>query len=145
MGILRAAKSFDLSFTSRSTAGTTAGTAITGIGAYGSMLVYAALTGATGGTLDIYLQVTPDGGTTWVDYAHFPQIAGAAAVIYRVWAVSKAGQQTTLATVGVGTSPALAANTILGGEWGPQMRVVHVAGVGTSAGAAQVIQLVMSS
>jgi hypothetical protein len=135
----------DLTATSPSSATTTAQTAITTVGPYRSMFIYASIQGATGGTLDIYLQVTPDSGTTWVDYAHFPQIAAGAAAIKRVWAVTKQAQQTTLATVGTGTTPALAANTIVGGEWGSQIRVVFVAGAGTSAGASQTIKCVLSS
>ena len=131
----------DLSFTSANAAGTVAGTAVYGVAGYSALVIYAELTGATGGTLDIYLQDTPDGGTTWVDYAHFPQIAAGAGVILRRWAVADGAQQTTLATVGKGTSPALAANTIVGGPWGNGFRVVSVAGAGTSAGAAQVIKL----
>ena len=137
-------KRVDLSFTSRASAGTTAGTAVTDLGGYRSMTIYAALTGATGGTLDIYLQVSPDGGATWVDYAHFAQFASGATAIFRVWNVSRAAQQTSIATVGTGTSPALTANTIIGGEWTDMMRVVHVAGASTSAGTAQVIKLFLS-
>lgn len=107
-----------------------------------SLLIYAAIRGGTGGTLDIYLQMSPDMGTTWVDYAHFAQLADGAAAIKRVWTVSKSAQQTSIVTVGSGSSPALAANTIIGGEFGDRIRVVNVAGVGTSAGAAQAITIV---
>lgn len=140
-----ATKTIDLSFTSRSDAGTTAGTATTDLGRYRSMLVYASLQGATGGTLDVYLQGSPDGGTTWVDLVHFAQLAAGAAALYRVCAISKAGQQTTLTAVGTGSSPALAAGTVVGGDWGDRLRVVHTAGAGTSAGAAQTIKCVLSS
>lgn len=137
-------RQIDLSSTSPASATTTAGTAVTGLGGYRSMSVYAKLTGATGGTLDVYLQYSPDGGTTWVDYAHFPQISAGASAIYRVWNVSKSAQQTSLATVGTGTSPALSANSILGGDWGDRLRTVMVAGAGTSAGAAQTLLLTFS-
>lgn len=134
-------KSFSLSSTSPSSATTAVGATVGDMGLCDSLYIYAELTGATGGTLDVYLQVSPDQGTTWVDYAHFAQIAGGAAVIKRVWCVSRGAQQTTVTTVGSGTSPALAANTIIGGEFGDRMRVVYVAGAGTSAGAAQVITI----
>lgn len=137
-------RQIDLSSTSPASATTTAGTPVTGLGGYRSMSIYAKLTGATGGTLDVYLQYSPDGGTTWVDYAHFPQVAGGASAIYRVWNVSKSAQQTTLATVGTGTSPALTANSILGGDWGDRLRTLMVAGSGTSAGAAQTILITLS-
>jgi cellobiose phosphorylase len=61
-----------------------------------------------------------------------------------VWNVSKSAQQTTLATVGTGTSPALTANSILGGDWGDRLRTLMVAGSGTSAGAAQTILITLS-
>ncbi len=139
------ATAVDLTATSPASATTVAQTAVAGLGQYRSMLIFATIQGGTGGTLDIYLQVSPDGGTTWVDYAHFPQLAAGAAAINRVWVVSKAGQQTTLTTVGTGTSPALAANTILGGDWGDRMRVVFVSGAGTTAGASQTIKLFLTS
>lgn len=111
-------------------------TVMTGLGKYGSLSIVATLLGATGGTLDVYLQFSPDQGTTWIDYAHYPQLAAAAASSVRVWNVSRAAQALTLTTVGSGTSPALAANAILGGEWGDRLRAVYVAGAGTSVGAA---------
>lgn len=137
---------FDLSYTSANAAGTTAGTPITGLGSFKSLFIYAALTGATGGALDVYLQVSPDFGVTWVDYAHYVQIAAAATVAKKAFTVSRYGQQTTVTTVGAGTtaSPgvALAANTVIGGEFGDRIRVVSVAGASTSAGAAQVIKII---
>ncbi|MCL5436080.1 MAG: hypothetical protein M1275_03285 [Patescibacteria group bacterium] len=33
----------------------------------------------TGGTLDVYIQTSPDGGTTWIDAAHFAQISASTA------------------------------------------------------------------
>lgn len=134
----------DLSATSPAAASTVAGTPVTGLQGFRSMAIYANLQGATGGTLDIYLQFTPDLGTTWVDYAHFTQKAAAGAATKQVWTVSRSAQQLTIATVGTGTSPALTANSIIGGEWGDQMRVVFVAGTSTSAGALQTIKLVLT-
>lgn len=134
-------QAFSLSSTSPSSATTAVGATVGGMGKCDSLIIYANLTGATGGTLDVYLQVSPDGGTTWVDYAHFTQIAAGAAAIHRVWTVTRRAQQTSIVTVGTGTSPALAAHTIIGGEFGDRMRVVYVAGAGTSAGAAQVIKI----
>lgn len=128
--------------TSPTAAGTEAGPTAANLGRYRSIAIVATLQGATGGTLDVYLQWSPDEGTTWVDYAHFPQLAAGAAVSTRVWTVSRAAQQLTLTTVGSGLTPALAANTIVGGEFGDRLRVVFVAGGGTSAGAAQSILIV---
>lgn len=137
-------KCIDLSATSPSSATTVAGTPVTGLAGYGSMSIYANIQGGVGGTLDIYLQYSPDEGTTWVDYAHFAQLASGASAIKRVWTVSRSAQQTTIATVGTSTSPALSANSIIGGEWGDRLRVVMVAGASTSAGAAQTILCILS-
>jgi hypothetical protein len=137
---------FNLSFTSAASAGTTvAAGPVTGLGLFYSLSIVATLQGGTGGTLDLWLQYSPDAGTTWVDYAHWPQLAAGATATTRVWNVSKHGQQTTLTTVGLGTSPALAAGSILGGDWGDRLRVVQTAGIGTSAGAAQTILIIASS
>jgi len=106
-----------------------------------SLSVVAAIRGATGGTLDVYIQTSFDRGTTWLDWAHFPQLAGAAALTTRVWHVTRDTAVGTLTTIGSDASPALAVNTILGGAWGDRFRVVYVAGVGTSLGAAQSIKL----
>jgi hypothetical protein len=51
------------------------------------------------------------------------------------------GANTTITTVGTGTSPVLAANTFLGGHPGNQVRALYVAGAGTAAGAAQSIEI----
>lgn len=133
---------FDLSSTSPAAASTAVGATITGLETIKSFYLYAVLTGGTGGTLDIYLQVSPDHGTTWVDYAHFAQLAAGAAAVTKAFTISRGAQQTTITAVGAGTSPALAVNTVLGGDFGDRMRVLYVAGASTSAGAAQVIKFV---
>lgn len=131
-----------LSGTSPAAESTVAGATSADFGACGSLAIVATLAGATGGTLDVYLQFTPDDGATWFDYAAFPQLAAAAAATTKVWSVSRSAQLTSLTAVGSGTSPALAANTILGGDWGDRLRVVCKAGAGTSAGAAYSIRIV---
>lgn len=129
--------------TSPSAAGTVVGAnQISGLDKLDSLMVYANIQGGTGGTLDVYLQTlmhcTGSGDTgTWVDYAHFAQLASGAAATKRVWSVARQAQVTTITTVGTDASPALAANTILGGEWGSFWRFVFVAGASTSAGASQ--------
>lgn len=106
-----------------------------------ALTIVATILGATGGTLDVYVQTSFDGGTTWLDFAHFPQLAAAAASTIRVWHVNRDTAVGTLTTIGSGTFPALAVNTILGGAWGDTFRVVYVAGASTSAGAAQTVKL----
>jgi hypothetical protein len=105
--------------------------------------VDAQLVGATGGTLDVYLQrqVALDAevtGGVWADWLHFPQLSsGAGAVKYS----AITGSSTTITVVGnatdaSGATPALAANTFVGGHPGNKLRAVYVAGTSTSAGAA---------
>lgn len=125
--------SFVLSGTSPASATTAASTTITGLNLYSSLTVYYTVQGGTGGTLDIYLQVSPDAGTTWVDYAHFAQLADGASAVTREFTVSRAGQQTTVSTVGTNLNPALSGTTVIGGNFTDRMRVVYVAGASTSA------------
>jgi hypothetical protein len=121
-------------------------TVLLGLDLFESVMIVATLQGATGGALDVYLQVRTKNQDSqpdeWVDYAHFAQIAAAAGATTKLWSVTRAAQVTTAATVGKNASPALAANTILGGEFGSEMRALFVAGSGTSAGAAQIIDVI---
>lgn len=100
---------------------------------YLEVRLVARLTGATGGTLDVYVQFSPDAGSNWVDLVHFPQLAGAAPTV--LYSVTTAMRPSTITTVGSGLSPVLAASTVVGGPWGDRMRLVFVAGSGTSVGA----------
>lgn len=131
--------------TSPATAITAVGDTVGGLSKYDAITIIGTLTGATGGALDVYLQTSYDDGTVWYDYIHFAQVAdGAAAATFSV-GIPAAGV-TALTAVGKGTvgtpAVALAANTVVGGVWGDKMRAVYVAGVGTSAGAAQAISIV---
>jgi hypothetical protein len=96
------------------------------------------LVGATGGTLDVYVQSSLDQGLTWYDSVHAPQLAaGAGAVIYRT-SLTHFAQPASAAPVAIGKnlSPALAANVAVQGGWGDRIRLVFVAGSSTTAGAA---------
>lgn len=128
---------FTISGTSPAAPGTAAvGSAVTDLDLYEALTVVATLQGATGGTLDVYLQTNPSGdGSTWVDYAHFAQLAAAAPQSVKTFSVSLDAQNLTPTTVGTNLTPALAASTVVGGPWGRQMRCVCVAGASTSAGA----------
>lgn len=102
--------------------------------------IIASLVGATGGVLDLYLQTSED-DTTYTDFLHFAQLgAGAAATIRRI--ILNRGQPASAITaVGQGTTPALAANTVLSGISGKYVRLLAVAGASTTAGGAQSIKL----
>lgn len=129
-----------ISDTSPAAAGTVVGGHVGMLQNYDALSIRATLTGATGGTLDVYLQTSVD-GVEWRDYAHFAQIAAATAAATYGFSVSRSGQQVSITAIGKDASPAIAANAVLGGDFGNQMRAVYVAGVGTSAGAAQVIRI----
>lgn len=104
---------------------------------YSSLRFHFTTVGATGGTLDIYVQCRGKDGTTWYDYAALAQIAGGAAAGKSVFSVSRMQQQTTInTTIGVDLTPTLTANSVLGGDFGQEIRLVAKAGGGTSAGAA---------
>jgi len=86
------------------------------------LLDLTAAAGAAGDTLDVYVDVLAPDGVTWLNAAHFPQIAGNAAAIkhYAVLSLAAAPAATTFnvtadCAVGV-TKPYL---------WGSQMRARH--------------------
>jgi hypothetical protein len=121
------------------------GVAGIGLDDYDTIDVYAQLQGATGGTLDVYLQVGVDqGGGTWVDAIHFPQLANGAAAVQYKCSLTQRAQATTdnPIVVGSGLSPALAANTIVQGVAFDRARLVFKSGASTSAGATQKVWLV---
>lgn len=114
------------------------GDVLHGLAKYDALSIMCEVQGATADTLDLYLQSSWDGGTTWWDYAHLPQLgAGAAAIKYAIQVPSML--ESTITVIGKGASPALAAGDVIGGPWGPAMRLFAVTGASTSAGAAQTI------
>jgi len=48
----------------------------------------------------------------------------------------------TITAIGKDLVPALAVNTVVGGQFGRKMRLLFVAGAGTSAGASQTVRLI---
>jgi hypothetical protein len=108
----------------------------------------AALVGATGGTLNVYLQrqiANSDevSGGVWADWLAFAQLsAGASAVKYSL----QTGSSQNIYTVAHGTdasagTPVLTAGSFCGGHPGTALRCVCVAGSSTSAGAAVTIYI----
>jgi hypothetical protein len=143
---------FSMDFTSPSTVTTVVPTAaagsfnpLTGLGIYRTLLFLCNVQGATGGTLDIYFQVSADAGTTWHDFCHLPQIAAGAALAGYTFAVSDFQAASTISAVGTGSTPTLAANTLVTGPFGERMRIIVKSGAGTSAGAAQQIRIAAGS
>ncbi len=134
---------FTITDTSPAAASTVVGSIARNLNGFDSYIVSAALVGATGGTLDVYLQreIGEDGSAVWEDWIHFPQLAsGASAVKYVVTPTLS----NTIVAVGRGTSPALAANTCAGGPPTNRVRAVYVAGASTSAGATVSITITAS-
>lgn len=142
------AKTFSITGTSPAAAGQAAlAIKATGLDQFDSFFITALLVGATGGTLDVYLQrrVTDD-GTVWADWVHFPQLlAGATAIKYSAASLPPAAATATVigttADNGTTGAPALAVNTVVAGHPGDQVRVVCVAGASTSAGAAVTVHI----
>lgn len=112
---------------------------IGGLDAFDAMQIVTVFEGATGGDLEIYLQVADDRESTlWFDYAHWT-VTAAAASATKLYTVSRQKDRVTGIAIGMGDSPALAAGTVLGGDFGAKARIRFVAGSGTSAGKAQTI------
>ena len=109
---------------------------------YVGLYFEAVLVGATGGTLNVYCQNSPDMGLTWYDYVSFSQLAAGAGQTRAVGSASMSAQNISLAAVGVNLTPLLAAGTFLGGAWGDRFRLVMVAGSGTTAGALVSVRIV---
>jgi hypothetical protein len=108
------------------------GTAMTGLGFTKDLVALIGCTATpTGGapTLDVYLQHSPDGGTTWQDIAH-TQFTTATA--NRLIAIN--GSQTG------GTGPitlkdgTLSGETVVQGPWGDQLRLKWIFAAGGSSG-----------
>jgi hypothetical protein len=111
------------------------------IGDYEGADVVAELVGATGGTLDVFVQLSPDEGQNWYDIIHYPTLAAAApAVIYQT-PISTATNTATAVKVGKNLAPALAAGTVVNGAFTDRLRLVMVAGAGTTAGAPVVVRV----
>jgi hypothetical protein len=104
--------------------------------------VIAEITGATGGTLNVYLQGTSDGGTSWYDMIAWPQAAAGAAAKYYKSPLSLATTTSVPIQVGKNLVPALTGTvTVVNGAWTDRVRLIFVAGSGTSAGAVVVVRL----
>src|SRR5262249_42517734 len=110
-----------------------------------TMRVEATLRGAANGTLNCYLQCTYDRGQSWTDLVAFTQqTASASATTYGV-TLTRSNGSAYATSVGKGTSPALSAGTSRDGCWGDQVRILFVAGSGTTAGASQSFTFFLSS
>jgi len=134
-----------ITFTSPATATTAiseAGALWTNLHEWDWFTLIGRLAGATGGALDVYLQSEIYDGV-WVDWVHFKQVAAAAAAAYHSFDSMMAESATIVTGGGNDSTPgvALAAGKMAFAHPGKRIRVVSVAGAGTSAGAAQALYL----
>lgn len=104
--------------------------------------IVAELVGATGGTLDIYLQQYDASDGTWYDYLHFAQLASGAAAIIKSIPITRTSQRTATVTIGKNNAPALALDTCIGGDFGDRLRAWYVPGATTTVGAAIKIKFI---
>ncbi|HEY1695822.1 MAG TPA: hypothetical protein VGG39_26825 [Polyangiaceae bacterium] len=96
----------------------------------------------SGGALGVYLQSSPDGGLSWWDRVAFASIVNSAAAASYAAPISLATATTAPVVVGKNTSPALAAGTVVGGAPGDRLRLVMVAGGGTTSSITITLRLV---
>jgi len=109
-----------------------AGAALTGLhryqGVVGILNVSAVPTGGAP-TLDVYVQASPDGGTTWRDVAAFQFSTTAAVRVFQLSQLASPGTATLAASDG-----ALASNTSVQGPFGDRLRVKYAFAAGGSSG-----------
>lgn len=96
--------------------------ALTGLQLYDSIVILLNVTAAAteaGDTLDVYVDTSLDGGTTWINVVHFPQVLGnGGAKKYTAVLAPQGGQSATATDV----SADAAANTVRAGILGDQLR-----------------------
>ena len=111
-------------------------TGVPGFAAFKTITIIATVQGGTGGTLDVVVEHSPDGGTNWYEYWHLVQLAAAAAAVTYTYdpalndSAVQVGKNLTTTTV-------LGSGSVAGGHWFDMMRVRYIAGASTSAGAEQ--------
>ena len=106
---------------------TTSTTAVTGLDPYTLatiLLTVASKTMDGGTTMDIYVQYSPDEGTTWDDIAHFAQITNAA-IADGTYVMRLNGAGGLAAIDRVTANGSLAANTVQNISWCDRLRVQY--------------------
>lgn len=120
---------------------TTVSATITGLSKATAVTIIAKNQGITGGTLDLTLQDSPDGGTTWFDFWHLPQLAAGASSNVLAY---NPGINDSVTAIGQGTAATpgvvLAAGSKRGGHPFDAMRLVMTTGPGVSANALQTVK-----
>lgn len=106
--------------------------------------IAADLQGATGGTLNVYLQLSPDAGNNWYDIVHWTALAAAAPLAFYQSPLSLATNTAAPVAVGRNLAPSLgpgATAAVVNGAFSDRLRLVMVAGSGTTAGAPVVVRI----
>lgn len=122
-------------------AGYAAGEAVSGFAKCQWITILATLTGATGGTVDVIVEHSPDSGSNWYEMVHLTQVTAAAAEKTISWEPGAGG---VCVVVGKNqtTDAVLASGASAGEMWFDTMRVRIIAGAGTSAGAVQSVKVI---
>jgi len=134
--------------TSPAAPGTVLQTAVLNLDAFSKCVISARLNSGAGGTLDVYIQSYVNNGASWYDVAHFPQVAAGAGAFSYIISLTRGETYNTTTPVVVNNvdgTPTLAANTVIPHALGNALRVVFVAGAGTSAGGTQTIVMLPST
>lgn len=111
---------------------------------YDAVDVIAEIRGATGGTLAIYLQISPDDGANFYDSIAWPVATAASPLVVYQSPISNSTTTTVPIVVGKNLSPALAnsgTGSVINGAFSDRMRLVMVAGSGTSLGAQVIVRV----
>jgi hypothetical protein len=121
-------------------------TGVGGFAEYKAITILATVQGATGGTLDIVIESSPDDGVSWYEYWRLPTLqAAAAAVTYRYGPALNDSPtlvgKNDLTGSTLTTTFVLGAGSVSGSHWFDKLRVRYVAGANTTLGAAQDIKV----
>jgi hypothetical protein len=111
------------------------GNPVIGLGQYKNLYAVLNLTAVPAGgapTLDVYLQSSPDSGTTWRDIAH-TQFTTAAVARF----VSISGDAAGSTSIVAASDGQLAGETVVQGPWGDRLRIKYVFAAGGSSGSYQ--------
>jgi hypothetical protein len=142
-------QTFQIAESSPTGSGTTVGSKLHGLTKFDYFMIDADLTNTGSGTLNVYLQRKIDihnGASTetiWRDWVAFPQLTAATATTY--YTITPQPNNGIVA-VGTGSdtaaTPALAANSMVGGHPGDVLRAVYVAaGISALVASAQKIRI----
>jgi hypothetical protein len=107
------------------------------------MQITAVVANPSGGSLDLYVQSSPDDGTHWFDQVHFTTFASGTGgtQVATLSAISQPASAAPVA-IGSGTTPSLANSTVVQGMGFNRLRLIMVAGSGTNAGVAVTVYVV---